>query len=338
MPKARSASRRVRGSAARAALLQAQAHIRSVVRTTASREFAQFLESILTQPGRALSETGSAIWPRLVVETALALGGQAAPAALAAAAVELAVTAIDVADELMDNDWQGDAADRARAQNASVAFTFLANGCTADLTATLGPERTALIARLLAEGSFACCNGQDMDVMLERTTDLSEDLAYEMTRSKSGALIAMACRVGAAVATSDAEVIEAAGQCGVQIGVVAQLQNDLKDVSHDPALRKSDLQQRKKTLPVAFALRCAQEDGLLQILDWYATRDVRSADEEQALVVAFHELGAQQYTWAVADIHRRQALAALKTLERVTSCQDVRSLRFFIPTIKSKAA
>jgi geranylgeranyl diphosphate synthase type I len=336
MPQARTAPHRVRKSAAKAALLQAQAHIRSAVRTTATREFAQFLETILAQPGRALSENGPTVWPRVVVEMALALGGPPGPAALAAAAVELAVTGIDVADELMDNDWQGAEADRARAQNASVAFAFLATACAAELSATLGPERATSVARLLAHGSFACSDGQDMDVLLERTTDVTEDIAHEMTRRKSGSLIAMACRVGAAIATTDTAVIDAAGRFGVQVGIVAQLMNDLNDVSHDPERRKGDLQQRKKTLPVAFALRCAQEDQLQQILDWYATREPRGADEEQALVVTFHDLGAQQYTWTVAEVHRREALDALKELERVADRRHVRSLRAFIPTVQTR--
>jgi geranylgeranyl pyrophosphate synthase len=152
-----------------------------------------------------------------------------------------------------------------------------------------------------------------------------------MTRRKSGALIAMACRVGAAVATTDAAVIEAAGDLGVEIGIVAQLANDLNDVSADPARRKGDLQQRKKTLPVAFALHCARTDGLSQILDWYATNEPQTAEDEQALVVTFHRLGAQQFTWAVADMHRRAALLALKNLEQVSRRPAVRSLRAFVP-------
>src|SRR5688500_14173283 len=129
MPSARSAPQRVRRSAANAALASARTSIRSAIRSSASTEFAHFLETILAEPGRALATTAPAIWPRLVVETALSLGGQPKPAALAAAAVELAVTAIDVADELMDNDWHGEPADRARAQNASAAFSFLATTC-----------------------------------------------------------------------------------------------------------------------------------------------------------------------------------------------------------------
>jgi geranylgeranyl diphosphate synthase type I len=291
----------------------------------------------MAEVGRGLSESGPAIWPRVVIQTALALGGSPRAASIAAAAVELSVAAIDVADELMDNDWRGAAADRARAQNAAVALSFLATSCLADLAVELGPERACLITRLLSEGSFACSDGQDLDAVLERTSDVTEDTAFAMTQRKSGSLISMACRVGAAVATSEQSIIDAAGQFGLHVGVVAQLLNDLDDVGADPARRKGDLQQRKKTLPVAYALQCAHEEGVRQILDWYATHEPRPADEEQALVQTFHDIGAQQYAWTVADVHRREALSALSALELTSGRSAVRSLRSFIPATRPRA-
>src|SRR6185436_14296572 len=109
--------------------------------------------------------------------------------------------------------------------------------------------RALTIGRLIAEGSTACCDGQDLDLLFEDTNDVSEDEAHEMTRRKSGSLVAMACRVGAAVATDDVAVVEAAGEFGTHFGLVAQLRNDLADVSTDPTRRKGDLRHHKKTLP-----------------------------------------------------------------------------------------
>src|SRR5437870_5174134 len=67
-----------------------------------------FLLKALQQPGRLLGPTEPQ-WPKFVLETCRALGGAAGEgAAWATAAVEFAVTAIDVADDLADGDLDGD--------------------------------------------------------------------------------------------------------------------------------------------------------------------------------------------------------------------------------------
>ncbi|HEY3058566.1 MAG TPA: polyprenyl synthetase family protein [Chloroflexota bacterium] len=308
-------------------------YVRSIIETSANTpEFTSFLLELLAQPGRALAGQ-TAAWPRLVFETARALGGDPEAALVAAAAVDLAASAIDVVDELIDDDWQGTPANRVRAQNAALALSFAAQSCVTNLVPIVGAERAARIGQLLAHGSSACCDGQDLDLRLESTSDVTEDLAHDMTARKSGSLVAMACRVGAAVATSDPRVIDAAGAFGTQFGLVAQLRNDLAGVSTDPARRKGDLRRHKKTLPVAFALRCAAEDGDDQVSAWYAPSARHTAEQEQALALRFLELGAHQFTWAVADVHRRTAHAALATLAELSGRTEVTRLKRLMPSL-----
>jgi geranylgeranyl pyrophosphate synthase len=293
----------------------------------------RFLEEILERPGRILcSSGGPAIWPDSVQAVAAALGASADATAVAAAAVEFAVAAIDVADELIDDEWQGDNRSKARAMNGSVALSFLAQQCVAELAPLLGAQRAAHVGAVISEGSLACCAGQDLDTCLEGT-DASDEQAHEMTVRKSGSLVAMAFRTAAAVACDDQDVIDAACVLGTHIGVIGQILNDLQDVGSDATRRKGDIRRGKRTLPIAYALHYAREEARHEAVAWLTGATPMSAEDEQVLVERMHDLGAQQYAWTVAQAHRHEALAALRALAQVTERPAVVRLRRLIPGV-----
>jgi geranylgeranyl pyrophosphate synthase len=191
-----------------------------------------------------------------------------------------------------------------------------------------------MIGRLISEGSLSCCAGQDLDIQLQNT-DAHDEQAYEMTVRKSGSLVAMAFRVGAAVASDDRDVIEAAGTLGGHIGVVAQLLNDLEDVGSDPSRRKGDLRNGKRTLPIAYAVRYAREERREELLGALREPATLTGEQEEAVLAAMHELGAQQFAWTVARAHRNEALAALRNLAEVAERPAVMRLRRLIPRLGS---
>lgn len=311
-------------------------HIRQAIEAAADvPEYREQLMSLMSRPGRVLSRTGAPKWPALVLDVCDALGGDVSAATMAAAAVELAVAAIDVADDVIDDELDAETGTLGRAVNASVALSFLSQRLVAQLHYPDHPGRAGRISRLLAEGSLACCAGQDQDILLESARMVTEDEAYDMTRRKSGSLLAMASRVGAATASDDPQVIDIAGQLGEHIGVIAQLLNDVADVDPYSNARGSDLRLRKKTLPIAFALRCAQEEGLPDIISWFATTGALDDAEEARLASAIHDLGALHYTWVVVDAHRQRALELLQELGRLSGC-NVQGLRRTIPAAHSR--
>jgi geranylgeranyl pyrophosphate synthase len=295
-----------------------------------AEQLRELLNHVLTQRGRILADSGPTLWPSSVLKVAAALNGPMEAAAIAAAAVELAVAAIDVADEIIDDEWQGDARSRARAVNASVALSFMGQACAGKLAELLGASRAGRIARIIGDGSLGSCAGQDLDLLLEYT-DASDEQAYAMTQRKSGGLVAMAFKVGAAVATDDERVVDAAGTLGWHIGTTAQLLNDLQDVGADPNMRKGDIRRGKRTLPIAYALQCALEEDKTEMVAALGADAALSTEDENVLVERMHDLGAQQYTWTVAQAQRHQALTALRTLADVSAEPAVMRLRHLIP-------
>jgi geranylgeranyl pyrophosphate synthase len=244
-------------------------------------------------------------------------------------------------DDLIDGEWDDGVANSPRALNGSLALSFLAMRCLGPIEQHIDLRRAWLIRDLVARSVVAACAGEDLDLLFEASADLDEQRALEMTRRKSGSLVAMACRVGAAVATDDLSVLSLVGIFGEHVGVVAQLLNDMGGIEPNSLNRGTDLQRRKKTLPVAYALRCAREEGIGDVLDWYQDPSAaggldQQAEREEALAHRMADLGALHYTWIVADAHRRDALTCVRRLECSTGLASVRHLRRLVPSLRAR--
>ncbi|HEU4793078.1 MAG TPA: polyprenyl synthetase family protein [Nitrolancea sp.] len=313
------------------------AQVRAVIRLSYDTPvFRDLLLHLMARPGRILAPGGSSEWSKLVLGTARALDGDQRSAVIAAAAVEFIAATVHFVDDLVDDEWDEEAGEPGRGLNASLALNWLAHRCLDELVGRVGLERTHLIGNLITQGILAACAGEDLDLLLETTADVSEDLAHEMTCRKSGSLIAMACQVGAAVATDDPEVLELMGAFGRHVGVVAQLLNDLAGIAPDVTQRGNDLRRKKKTLPITYALRCAKEEEIVDILSWYHGDGALSDRDEERLAALIRDLGAVHYTSVVADSHRREALATLRRLGQVTGKEKLYRLRRLVPMIRRR--
>jgi geranylgeranyl pyrophosphate synthase len=157
-----------------------------------------------------------------------------------------------------------------------------------------------------------------------------------MTVWKSGALVAMACRMGAALATDDEEVLELVATFGSHVGVIAQLLNDSAALIPHDAMHHTDILRRKKTLPISFALHYAREKPQAELLQWVESYGDLSPTTCARIATAMQELGSLHYAWVVADTHRREALAALRTLQTHLGRREVWALRRLIPPLRAQ--
>jgi geranylgeranyl pyrophosphate synthase len=307
------------------------AYVAGVIEQSSKRqEFRDLLLRLMSRPGRVLCSRGPAEWPAYVLYTSQALGGDERAATIAAGAIEFIVGSTDVVDDLVDDEWPSTGEGWARLVNASHSLAWLGARCIGDLIPLLGPGRAALISHLIAENAVGAYDGEDMDLLLERRADVTAEDVHEMTWLRSGSLIALACQVGAAVATDDADVLSVVGEFGRHVGVIGQALNDVGGV-----LEGSDLRQRKKTLPVAYALRCARDEGLTPILAWYGGEASQSKLDERELSVAIRDLGALHYAGVVADAHRRRALGLVRKLARATGRAEVHQMKQLVPVVWS---
>jgi geranylgeranyl pyrophosphate synthase len=315
--------------------------VAGVVRDTVAHSvnddaFRDLLLRLMARPGRVLFSR-KAKWPAFVLDIAMILGGEREAAIGAAAAVEFAIAAADIIDDLVDDDWGKESEAWERALNASWTLTWLAQRCALDLAGSLGAASAVAISGCIADRCAAATVGEDLDLLLEQSPETSEEQSLEMTRRKAGTLVAMACEVGALVAGEDAAMRAAIGEFGRHVGVVAQILNDIAGVADDDAL-SGDLRLGKKTLPIAYALRCAREEEMPSLLTWAARPQALGKEELQAIRAAIWAVGGVHYAWVVADTYRREALGVIDALVRRTGRTELRGLRRLIPSTRATSA
>ncbi len=171
----------------------------------------------------------------------------------AAAAVELIILASDILDDLQDGDAPSKAWMQAPVPVAMhVGTSLIALSQQALLDSAPNREQGEALARLMNRQLLASANGQMLDLMNE----FRDEQAYlDMVAQKSASLMVLACMAGVMAAGRPWD--ERVAQYASELGIAAQLRNDLRDlVRWDD---KSDFLQRKRTLLTMFLLESLEE-------------------------------------------------------------------------------
>lgn len=263
-------------------------------------EFRELILIPLSRPHKPFGTDPEWPWSALVVAAAHSASAGVLAATTVAAAVECALAAADVFDEIEDGD-ASDLIDRcgaAQALNVAGALLSLAYLILADLKAE-EPHRLPqpLLSGTMSRFMLQAAAGQHVDLANEGV-NLTSDEALDSARSKAGALGAMACRLGALIHLQDEELLTEYEHFGRHLATAGQIANDLRDAGDTST--KSDLARGKSTLPLLIGHRSIQQE--------------RSADD------AFDPAGA--LGWVVVEYElqlARQAVDRLNGLGVATS-------------------
>lgn len=252
------------------------------------------------------SEKGLPFGELLVLHYALFNGAETEEIYLVAAAVEILILSFDMLDDFEDDDCKNKpwSSQFNLSLNATTALLFLSSSIIRN---TNFENKDRAITLLLRYG-LRSINGQHKDLL---NSCRNEADYIEMTMEKSGSLVALACLIGAALATDDyPEEIEVYANL---IGLIGQINNDLIDIStwND----KNDLLNRKFTLPIIYLLNY-KDDELQIVHEYYNNQLDKSAIIENRNLIDnwYVETGAIAYTEIIKKLHQNKALAVIKRL------------------------
>ena len=209
--------------------------------------FSGFRELIKKVLGDRRPSADSLPWLLLPIFTCEALSGDVRQAQQVAAALEIGRIAAGCLDEWQDQDtddalWRTLGATRAvNLATSLIPLSFLTLGRLAELGA-----EASLILSLHEEFHrtlLHMCAGQDADLRDDLTLDDYERVAG----AKSGPLFRLGCRAGAMVARASPEVVAGYGDFGYNVGMVAQMWNDLQGMAGMQGKGDSDQQ---RSLPI----------------------------------------------------------------------------------------
>lgn len=258
----------------------------------------------------------------------------------AAVAVELASAAADLIDEIADNDPSPVTEEYGIEQALNTANLMLVMSQQVLLWQARGGNSRAILALgALQDMLVEAAVGQHLDMAYEKMgiRDVTPDMSGEMSEKKAGALMGGACRMGALMSGAGEEVVELVTQFGRQLGFMAQLANDIQDAlpQTTPAPTetdratgdtgeatsrattqpkpKTDLRQRKRTLPIVYALR--EESEELNPVQAAFSQPAKQSEDEEALRRAVVAAGGVEFAQMALDLYGGYAAETLEALE-----------------------
>ncbi|RFZ67382.1 (2E,6E)-farnesyl diphosphate synthase [Mycobacterium marinum] len=182
----------------------------------------------------------------------------------------------------------------------------------------------------LRKAALESCAGQSADLAFEQRTKAWLRECLEMAQQKTGALFGVACQLGALAAGADSLVADQYAQFGRHLGLSFQLVDDIlgiwgsESVTGKPVF--SDLQSRKKSLPVVAALSSGTAAGA-KLETLLGGTEALSDHELSYAADLIEDAGGRAWAEGEALRHRGLALDALAAAEpEPTAAEDLLAL------------
>jgi geranylgeranyl diphosphate synthase type I len=177
----------------------------------------------------------------------------------------------------------------------------------------LDRQQAAMLA--LDQACLALCEGQYFDMTFEERLDVDLDQYLWMIRHKTAALLAASAQLGAIVATENTDRIDQYYRFGENLGLAFQIQDDILGAWGEPQVTgksaATDIRDKKKTLPVVYALNHPDRAAARTLTELYASEGPLDEGGIEAALALLDGLGARQYSEEMAESYYRQALHSL---------------------------
>ncbi len=263
---------------------------------------------------------GKRLRPHMAIKSCEMLGGRAAAAMPAAAAVEMVHNFTLVHDDIMDNDEVRHGVPTVH-RRFGVPVAILAGDVlfSRAFEAVSGPRigaaRSAPLAARLAAACTEVCEGQMLDMEMAGSARTPSEAEYlEMVSKKTAALFDASCAMGAICAGAGRRDVSRLASFGRNLGIAFQITDDLIGVMGDPAVTKkpvgNDLREGKKSLPILMAVASASGPAKRSIGRCLGNRKA-TGPELAAAVKAIRDMGIDGDVRDRAVLHAKRARRSL---------------------------
>ncbi|MDJ0945489.1 MAG: polyprenyl synthetase family protein [Kiloniellales bacterium] len=266
--------------------------------------------------GHIIAAGGKRLRPMLTLASARLCGYQGQRHVPLAACVEFIHTATLLHDDVVDDSGLRRGLATANAVWGNKASVLVGDFLFSRAFQLMVEDGSLKILKILSDASAIIAEGEVQQLMTANDTSTDEVTYLDVIRSKTAALFAAACQVGAVVAERPESEEEALRRFGLNFGMAFQLIDDVLDYNADQGeLGKAvgdDFRDGKVTLPVvlAFARGDEAERGFWRRC--IEELDQRDADLEEALAL-MQRHGALADAMERARSYGRAALENLDT-------------------------
>lgn len=213
----------------------------------------------------ALEPAGKMLRPLLLLDSALAVGGELAPVLPAAAGAECGHVASLIHDDIIDHDDHRRGKPSVQYAYGVDAAIIAGDALIFDLFVGLAECRDAGVRdgrvvsalKAVARAGIDLCHGQLLEFELSRDRRFDVEACLRVAELKTAAFFRGACESGAILGGGDEEAIRALAVYGASLGSAFQIQDDLLPFVSEARLTgksaTSDLRNGRLTLPVVLA-------------------------------------------------------------------------------------
>jgi geranylgeranyl pyrophosphate synthase len=286
------------------------------------------IKEALTQSKRGLGVEVAQIkpWSLLPLVVCEAISGHYEHALPATAAIQLLMAAGDVFDDIEDADSSESLSARYGSAIAiNVANTLITMGEAAITRLKARGVADHITVRVMDIVNSYCttaCAGQHLDLSLSSETAVSEDLYLRVIGMKSASQVKCACHIGALLATANKELINTFTTFGHNLGMAAQITNDIQGIT-----RGDDILKPKITLPVIYAFAQAEGETRNKLEVMFGQQSETVPDRTQIKDLLFSS-GAIHFATVKMELYKQRALDTLSKAERAGA--NVGRLKLFL--------
>ena len=254
-------------------------------------------------------------WSKITICTHKMLGGNSPHIHRLAAVTELVILTLDIMDDLQDQDqgskpWMQ--CPQAITLNAVMALFM---GVVGELGHLQVKDKMLVEVSKIISRSI---NGQQKDVTNAIST---VDDYLMMTQEKSGSLFRLACFMGYSSLECTEETIEQIHQLADCIGLIHQIQNDMRDLTRFDA--KNDLIGKKRTLPLLYLLSI--EDTAFSQLKAYYEGEITAdflLEKKEDFLQMIQDSGCMEYARIVQSVCIQKAEEIYENLQAISPWKE----------------
>lgn len=296
---------------------------------TSSSQFYQMMRYHLgwidEQGSPLLTETGKLLRPILCLTSCHVVGGDWQKALPAAAVLELIHNFSLIHDDIEDQSnfrrhrrtlWK--IWGQAQAINVGDGMYSLSRLAVLKLRNNgFADDIVFKVIELLDQACIRLCEGQYSDMNFENRHDVSAEEYLDMIGKKTANLISCSSKIGAILGTDDKNVADMLERFGLNLGISFQIKDDILGIwgAHDKIGKsKSDIVQRKKSLPIIYGLTSGLAGCADKIQATY-DKEIIGNDDVVAITEILDKAGAKHYCQGLANEYYNEAISILYSLQ-----------------------
>jgi len=271
------------------------------------------------------TETGKLLRPVLCLTSCRAVGGDWQRALPAAAVLELIHNYTLVHDDIEDqsdfrrhrrtvwNIWG-----QAQAINTGDGMYALSRLAILKLRNNGFSDNLVLgVIELLDQACVRLCEGQYSDMRFESRYNVSIEEYLDMIEKKTANLISYSIKIGAVLGTDDWYTADELERFGLKLGMSFQIRDDMLGIwgiQDKTGKSKSDVLQRKKSLPIIYGLTSNIADCADTIQAIY-NKEIVGEDDPTTITEVLDKAGAKDFCQNLANEYCNEAISILNKLQ-----------------------